>query len=224
MKKVVVGVALLAMFAFAGTAAAQDVCPGTQFTVDTDTGTFDATGTNTVTTAQGITITLSADGTSATFDLPAGIASAEVCVKAGSAQSGGGTKVVTVTDGETVSGLGGHEISHVSVISTTTTPPPPPGPQPPGPQPPGPQPPGPQPPGPQPPGPQPPTPPPPGGGAGGTPPPPGAPLAPPPAAPPSAGGGGLPFTGLPVWIPMLAGAGLLGSGLVLMRRRRDAES
>jgi hypothetical protein len=39
---------------------------------------------------------------------------------------------------------------------------------------------------------------------------------------PSAGAGGeLPFTGLPIWIPMLLAAGLLSSGGFLLRRRRD---
>jgi hypothetical protein len=33
-------------------------------------------------------------------------------------------------------------------------------------------------------------------------------------------GGNLPFTGLPIWIPLLAAAALLASGVVLMRRKR----
>jgi hypothetical protein len=33
-------------------------------------------------------------------------------------------------------------------------------------------------------------------------------------------GGELPFTGLPIWIPLLAAAGLLASGVVLVRRRK----
>jgi hypothetical protein len=38
------------------------------------------------------------------------------------------------------------------------------------------------------------------------------------AATPS--GGNLPFTGLPVWIPLLAAAGMLASGIFLVRRRK----
>jgi LPXTG-motif cell wall-anchored protein len=34
-------------------------------------------------------------------------------------------------------------------------------------------------------------------------------------------GGELPFTGLPVWVPLLAGAALLSGGAVLLYRRRD---
>jgi len=34
-------------------------------------------------------------------------------------------------------------------------------------------------------------------------------------------GGELPFTGLPVWVPLLAGAALLSGGALLLRRRRD---
>jgi hypothetical protein len=90
-------------------------------------------------------------------------------------------------------------LSHGCFTAETSSPPPPP----------------------PPPGPQPPPPPPPGGGAGGTPPAPPAPLAPPP--PPATTGGALPFTGLPVWIPLLAGGLLLGAGLSLMRRGRSAE-
>jgi hypothetical protein len=33
-------------------------------------------------------------------------------------------------------------------------------------------------------------------------------------------GGNLPFTGLPIWIPLLAAAALLASGVVLIRRKR----
>lgn len=32
-------------------------------------------------------------------------------------------------------------------------------------------------------------------------------------------GGNLPFTGLPIWVPLLAGLGLLGSGYMLLRRK-----
>jgi hypothetical protein len=34
-------------------------------------------------------------------------------------------------------------------------------------------------------------------------------------------GGELPFTGLPVWVPLLAAAALLSGGALLLRRRRD---
>jgi hypothetical protein len=34
-------------------------------------------------------------------------------------------------------------------------------------------------------------------------------------------GGELPFTGLPIWVPVLLAAGLLGGGVFLLRRRRD---
>jgi LPXTG-motif cell wall-anchored protein len=34
-------------------------------------------------------------------------------------------------------------------------------------------------------------------------------------------GGELPFTGLPVWVPLLVGAALLSGGALLLRRRRD---
>ena len=34
-------------------------------------------------------------------------------------------------------------------------------------------------------------------------------------------GGQLPFTGLPVWVPLLAGAALVSGGALLFRRRRD---
>lgn len=101
--------------------------------------------------------------------------------------------------GSTGQGGGVLTLSH-GCFAAEVTPPPPPGPQPPGPPPP----------------------PPPGGGVSGSPPPPGAPLGSPP--PPAAPGGALPFTGLPVWMPLLAGAALLGSGLVLLRRRREVES
>ena len=33
-------------------------------------------------------------------------------------------------------------------------------------------------------------------------------------------GGELPFTGLPIWVPLLAAAGLLASGIMLIRRRK----
>jgi len=36
--------------------------------------------------------------------------------------------------------------------------------------------------------------------------------------------GELPFTGLPVWVPLLAGAALLSGGALLLRRRRDEQS
>jgi hypothetical protein len=36
---------------------------------------------------------------------------------------------------------------------------------------------------------------------------------------PTPTGGNLPFTGLPVWVPLLVAFGLLGSGFVLLRRR-----
>ena len=39
------------------------------------------------------------------------------------------------------------------------------------------------------------------------------------AATPS--GGNLPFTGLPVWVPLLAAAAMLASGILLVRRRKD---
>jgi LPXTG-motif cell wall-anchored protein len=95
-------------------------------------------------------------------------------------------------------------------------PPPPPPPPPPPAEPPPPPPPPAEPPPPPPPAEPPPPPPPPGGGVGGQPPPPPAPpaVSPPPAA------GELPFTGFPVWMPFLAGAVLVASGLLLLRRRR----
>jgi hypothetical protein len=34
-------------------------------------------------------------------------------------------------------------------------------------------------------------------------------------------GGQLPFTGLPVWVPLLVGAALLFGGALLLRRKRD---
>jgi LPXTG-motif cell wall-anchored protein len=34
-------------------------------------------------------------------------------------------------------------------------------------------------------------------------------------------GGELPFTGLPVWVPLLVGAALLSGGALLLRRKRD---
>jgi hypothetical protein len=37
-------------------------------------------------------------------------------------------------------------------------------------------------------------------------------------------GGALPFTGLPIWIPVLLAAGLLASGGLLLRRKRDDAS
>jgi hypothetical protein len=37
-------------------------------------------------------------------------------------------------------------------------------------------------------------------------------------------GGELPFTGLPVWIPLLAAAALLSGGALLLRRKRDEQS
>jgi hypothetical protein len=37
-------------------------------------------------------------------------------------------------------------------------------------------------------------------------------------------GGELPFTGLPVWIPLLAAAALLSGGALLLRRKRDERS
>jgi hypothetical protein len=37
-------------------------------------------------------------------------------------------------------------------------------------------------------------------------------------------GGNLPFTGLPVWMPLLAAAALLGSGILLIRRRKGEAS
>jgi hypothetical protein len=49
-----------------------------------------------------------------------------------------------------------------------------------------------------------------GGSTGGT------------AATPS--GGNLPFTGLPVWMPLLAAAAMLGSGIFLVRRRKGEVS
>jgi hypothetical protein len=37
-------------------------------------------------------------------------------------------------------------------------------------------------------------------------------------------GGNLPFTGLPVWMPLLAAAAMLGSGIFLIRRRKGEVS
>jgi hypothetical protein len=37
-------------------------------------------------------------------------------------------------------------------------------------------------------------------------------------------GGELPFTGLPIWIPMLLAGALLASGAFLLRRSRDETS
>jgi hypothetical protein len=38
---------------------------------------------------------------------------------------------------------------------------------------------------------------------------------------PKTGGGGLPMTGLPLYLPVLASIGLIGTGLVLRRRARE---
>jgi hypothetical protein len=198
-------VILVAAAALSSTASAGDqVCPS---------GDVKQEGAGTA-TAEGVTITIS--GTTATITVAAGYTLDWYCVKAGSDQQEDGpeTNNTDVVGPAVINAThtSGKSISHASadVFVTPVAPPPPPdeggG------------------------GEQPPPPPPPGGGAAGTPPPPpppgGTPLAPP--APPPAGGGGgsaaLPFTGLPVWIPMLMGAGLLGTGLVLMRRRKDAES
>jgi hypothetical protein len=149
-----------------------------------------------------------------------------VTVKSGSQA---GMDVVFSADGRTATLTSTQEISHFNVVLCTAaqSPPPPPPPPPAEPPPPPPPPPPAEPPPPPPPvepppppppveppppppAEPPPPPPPPGGGAAGQPP-------PPPAAPAA---GELPFTGLPVWLPLLAGAVLIASGLLLMRRRR----
>jgi LPXTG-motif cell wall-anchored protein len=190
--------------------------------------------------APGITITSESENL-VTFTVADGTTLLSVCVKSGNDLEG---ETVSCTPDSTfpvtgpatcsvTTGGQGNGISHISFdVTTTPSPPPPPPPPPAEPPPPPPPPPPPAEPPPPPPPPPPaepppppppveppppppaeppPPPPPPGGGAAGQPP-------PPPAAPPAAGE--LPFTGFPVWLPLLAGAVLIASGLVLLRRRR----
>lgn len=103
----ITALAVLVIALIAGEAAATpDVCPGTHLAPG---ATHDG--------AWG-TITSGDDGVA--YDLEAGW-TATICVKAGSAQSGGGTNTVTVAGKGTVAAPGGHDLSHWSVTVTPPT-------------------------------------------------------------------------------------------------------
>jgi LPXTG-motif cell wall-anchored protein len=101
----VVGMMVVAPFAFA---AEDDKCSGEKYDV------VDLPAT----TADGVVITL-VDADTVHFDLPDGAVSADICVKAGSAQQGDGPEYLTITGDADVDHSTGKELSHVSVIDVT---------------------------------------------------------------------------------------------------------
>jgi hypothetical protein len=117
MRKVVLAIVLaLGALAFNATPAfaQESTCAGEKYDV----------GELPVTTDDGIVISLVSD-TQVHFDLPAGMTSATVCVKAGSDVQGNGPENTVITGDTTLTHSSGKEVSHVSIVAvvggTTTT-------------------------------------------------------------------------------------------------------
>jgi uncharacterized repeat protein (TIGR01451 family) len=96
-----------AMVATADPPPNTQVCAGEKYNVDELP----------VTTVDGIHIELK-DPETVLFDLPEGVESAVVCVKAGSAQQDEGPQNYTITE-DTEINTGGKDVSHVSIVSVT---------------------------------------------------------------------------------------------------------
>jgi hypothetical protein len=116
---------MLAVPAFAlGEGNPEQVCQGTKFDVEELPQSVDVDGDGDI----DVTISL-IEPELVYFDFSDEVATAQVCVKAGSANSGDGPEYVTLEGDGALSHSSGKDLSHVSVISITlkpTTPPPPP--------------------------------------------------------------------------------------------------